>query len=215
MLLIDKPKGMSSFGVVKAVRRRVPVRKVGHAGTLDPMATGLLITLVGRATKAQDRFMGQDKRYTGTIRLGQTTASYDAESPVEQSVDTSHLTDDIIRQAVLPFTGDIEQLPPAHSAIKVGGERLYKKARRGETVLLPPRHVRVDRFEVAPLQGSDVDFEIHCSKGTYIRSLAHDLGAALGVGAHLIALRRTAIGDQQVSDAWGFEALIDALETHA
>lgn len=212
VLLVDKPVGITSFGVVKRIRHRVPVRKVGHAGTLDPMATGLLIILVGRATKAMERFMGQDKIYTGTIRLGETTASYDAESDVLERRATEHLSDEDVATAARTFVGTIEQKPPAFSAIKIGGERLYKKARRGEDFALPLRSVRVDSFDVSPMRGSDVDFSVTCSKGTYIRSLAHDLGAELGVGGHLVGLRRTGIGDFRVEDAWELDDLLSQLE---
>lgn len=212
VLLVDKPVGITSFGVVKRIRHRVPVRKVGHAGTLDPMATGLLIILVGRATKSMELFMGQDKVYKGTIRLGETTPSYDAESEVLEQVSIDHLTDADIAVATRSFTGTIEQRPPAFSAIKMGGERLYKKARRGEEIELPLRSVRVDSFETGGLQGRDVDFRVACSKGTYIRSLAHDLGAELGVGGHLVGLRRTAIGDFNVDLAWELDPLLEALE---
>ena len=213
MLLVDKPPGISSFGVVKRIRHRVPVRKVGHAGTLDPMATGLLIILVGKATKSMEQFMGLDKVYTGTIRLGQTTPSYDAESEVLTESPVDHLSDRDISVAATALTGPIDQRPPAFSAIKVGGERLYRKARRGdEDIELPVRRVRVDTFETAARQERDVDFRVACSKGTYIRSLAHDLGADLGVGGHLVALRRAAIGPYDVDEAWAFDALLDALE---
>ncbi|MFT4605977.1 MAG: tRNA pseudouridine55 synthase [Rhodothermales bacterium] len=212
VLLVDKPVGLTSFGVVKRIRHRVPVRKVGHAGTLDPMATGLLIILVGRATKAMERFMGQDKTYTGTIRLGETTPSYDAESEVLERRATDHLSDEDVATATRPFIGTIEQRPPAFSAIKIGGERLYKKARRGEDIELPLRSVRVDSFDVDPMRGSDVDFSVTCSKGTYIRSLAHDLGAELGVGGHLVGLRRTGSGSFRVDQAWELNELLAQLE---
>ena len=211
-LLVDKPPGRSSFFVVRRVRRALGVRKVGHAGTLDPMATGLLVVLVGRAaTRAQDAFMGLPKAYTGTIRLGETTASADAETPVEVRVPAAHLTAAAIAAARDAFVGEIEQVPPVFSAIKVGGERLYKKARRGDDVAPPPRRVSVARFDLGPPRphgdALDVDFEVACSKGTYVRSLAHDLGAALGVGGHLVALRRTAIGPYRVDDAFALDDL--------
>jgi tRNA pseudouridine55 synthase len=211
VLAIDKPKGISSFDVIRRLRRILGVRKIGHAGTLDPMATGLLIMLVGRATKQMERFMGMPKRYAGTIRLGETTPSYDAETDVESQVDVNHLTTDRIRIAAETFVGEIEQVPPMYSAVKMGGERLYKKARRGETVTRQPRSITIDRFEVGALNGRDIDFEVDCSKGTYIRSLAHDLGQELGVGAHLVALRRTAIGPIDVSQSWTLRALEDAV----
>lgn len=210
-MLIDKPQGISSFGAIRQLRRVFGIKKVGHAGTLDPMATGLLIVLVGRnATREQDRFMGMPKVYSGTIRLGQTTASYDAETPVEESKPTQHLTAADLETARLKFVGDIEQIPPIYSAIKVGGERLYKKARRGEAVEINTRRVAIDRFDLTERRGADVDFVVHCSKGTYIRSLANDLGEELGVGGHLVALRREGIGEYRVDDAWGLDALIEA-----
>ena len=212
-LLVDKPGGITSFGVVKKVRWALREKKVGHAGTLDPMATGLLILLLGReATRQQDRFMGLPKVYTGTVRLGQTTASYDAETPVEQEADASLLSRDAIERACEPLTGEILQRPPVYSAIKKGGERLYKKARRGEAVEIEPRPTTVYAFDVGdvapgPDRTLDVDVRVECSKGTYIRSLAHDLGGALGVGGHLVALRREAIGPFAVSEAFSLNEL--------
>lgn len=211
-LLVDKPKGLTSFGVIRRVRRVFGIKKVGHAGTLDPMATGLLIVLVGRkATREQDRFMGMPKVYSGTIRLGQSTPSYDAETEIEREVSVDHLTVEGIESARQALLGKIEQLPPIYSAIKVGGERLYKKARRGETsetVKIKSRRVTIERFELDKMEGRDVDFLVHCSKGTYIRSLANDLGEKLGVGGHLVALRREGIGEHRVSDAWALDDLI-------
>ena len=211
ILLVDKPLGMSSFGVIRRLRRFLGIKKIGHAGTLDPAATGLLICLVGRpATRLQDHFMGLGKTYTGTLRLGQTTESYDAESAVVEERDPSGVTDADVEEARQRFLGEIEQRPPMYSAVKVGGERLYKKARRGETVERAPRPVAVYRFDVKR-RGEAVDFIVECSKGTYIRTLAHDLGQALGVGAHLTALRRTAIGPYRVEEAWTLEALAEAV----
>jgi len=208
-ILIDKPKGITSFGAIRRLRRVFGIKKVGHAGTLDPMATGLLIVLVGRkATREQDRFMGLPKVYSGAIRLGETTASYDAETPVEETNPTDYLTESDLESARQKFLGEIEQYPPMYSAIKVGGERLYKKARRGETIEIKPRRITISRFDLAKRRGSDVDFLVHCSKGTYIRSLAHDLGEELGVGGHLVALCREAIGPYRVEDAWGLEELV-------
>lgn len=219
-LLVDKPGGMSSFGVVKKVRWALGVKKVGHAGTLDPMATGLLVVLVGRgATRQQDRFMGLPKTYTGTIRLGETTPSYDAETPVETRTDASGLAEHDIKAIRQSFTGELEQVPPIYSAIKKGGERLYKKARRGETaetVELPPRHVTVYALDWTDIRRAggvvDVDFRVESSKGFYVRSLAHDVGAALGVGGHLTALRRESIGPFSVEEAFGLEAFERAKE---
>ena len=213
-VLVDKPPGMTSFGVVKKVRWALGVKKVGHAGTLDPMATGLLIVLVGRgATRQQDRFMGLPKVYTGTVRLGQTTPSYDADTPVEAETDASGVTDAEVDAALAPLTGEILQRPPVYSAIKRGGERLYKKARRGETVEIEPRPTTVTEFVVTERRGCDLDVRVACSKGTYVRSLAHDLGAALGVGGHLVALRREAIGPFSVGEAFALDALVEAART--
>lgn len=210
VFLIDKPLGLTSFDVVKTVRRLTGA-KVGHAGTLDPLATGLLILLVGRATKRMKSFMRLPKTYEGTLRLGETTPSYDRETEVEERREWQHVTDAMLDAAREPFLGYIEQLPPMYSAVKVRGERLYKKARRGETVNRPPRQVRIDTFEFVEREGQDVSFRVTCSKGTYIRSLAHDVGQELGVGAHLTALRRTAIGPYRAANAWALEALTERL----
>ncbi len=212
VLLVDKAKGMTSFDVIRALRPLVKVKKVGHAGTLDPMATGLLIVLIGRgATKTMERFMDLPKEYTGTLRLGETTPSYDADTEVETRRPTDHITDGDLDAARAPFLGAITQRAPMYSAVHHEGERLYKKARRGEVVERPPRQVSIDAFEITGRDGTDVHFEVRCSKGTYIRSLAHDYGEALEVGAHLTALRRTAIGPYRVDDAWPVERLKEEL----
>lgn len=209
-VLVDKPAGWTSFDVIRKLRGVVRKTRMGHTGTLDPMATGLLIVLLNKGTKSMDRFMRLDKRYEGTIRLGQTTASYDAETPVLQQTDASHVTLSAIEQACEGLTGSISQVPPMYSAVKVKGERLYKKARRGETVPREPNQVSVFRFEIRQRVDDDLLFEVHCSKGTYIRTLAHDLGQLLEVGAHLVALRRTAIGSYAVKDAWPLMELVKA-----
>ncbi|MEM8558299.1 MAG: tRNA pseudouridine(55) synthase TruB [Bacteroidota bacterium] len=213
-LLIDKPQGLTSFGVIRRLRRLLGIKKIGHAGTLDPMATGLLICLVRRAaTRQQDHFMGLPKTYTGTLRLGQTTPSYDAETDIDVRVSVPGiLNPEQVEAARKQFVGDIEQVPPVFSAIKKGGERLYKKARRGEDVDIEPRRVTVSSFTLASPRRVipdtlDLDFSVGCSKGTYIRSLAHDLGQALGYGAHLVALRREGIGPHHVADAWTLDEL--------
>lgn len=213
VLPIDKPQWETSFDVVRTVRRLTDERKVGHAGTLDPMATGLLIILVGRATKLMERFMELPKTYEGTLRLGEVTPSYDTETEVTEKHDWSEVTADDLEAARTPFLGTITQRAPAYSAVKVRGERLYKKARRGEKVDRPPRQVTIDAFEIAGRDGADVSFRVVCSKGTYIRSLAHDFGQELSVGAHLVTLRRTAIGPYQASDAWSLDALADQLDS--
>jgi tRNA pseudouridine55 synthase len=212
VLPVDKPKGWTSFDAIRRLRRILGVRKVGHAGTLDPMATGLLILLIGRATKLMNRFMTLDKEYEGTIRLGETTASFDAETDVEERRDWSAVSEDDIERARQQFLGEIEQRTPAYSAVKMGGERLYKKARRGETIEAPPRQVRIDSFQLTGRSGHDVSFVVKCSKGTYIRSLAHEFGQALGVGAHLVALRRTAIGPFTINEAWTMPGLEEAAQ---
>lgn len=214
IFLVDKPQGWTSFDVVAKMRSLLKIKKIGHAGTLDPMATGLLIVCVGRAATSRiDSFMGLPKTYSGTMRLGEITPSYDADSEVSLRLPADHLTLEDV-EAVLPtFRGAITQIPPVFSAIKVGGERLYKKARRGEAdVAVPPRLVEVTRFELLRKEGDDVTFEVVCSKGTYIRSLAHDVGQTLGVGAHLTALRREKIGDFDVRTAWTVEGLTAAAQ---
>ncbi len=202
VLPVDKPYGWTSFDVLRRLRRVLGVRKMGHAGTLDPMATGLLIVLVGRATKLHDRFLSLNKEYAGVLRLGEITASYDAETEVHEKHDWSEVSDDDLERTRRQFVGSIVQQAPAYSAVKVGGERLYKKARRGEDVVPPTRMVTIVGFEITNRDGADVSFILRCSKGTYVRSLAHEFGLKLGVGAHLSALRRTAIGKFRVEDAW-------------
>lgn len=212
ILPMDKPKGRPSFDVVESVRAGTEVQKVGHAGTLDPMATGLLIILVARpATRLQEACMHQPKTYEATMRLGQKTPSHDAETDVVERHDLSGLARTDVEEARQSFLGSIQQVPPMYSAVKVDGERLYEKARRGETVERPPRQVRVDRFEITHWSPPDLSVRIECSKGTYVRALARDLGEDLGVGAHLVALRRTAIGPHAVEESWALEALEEAL----
>ncbi len=210
VLPVDKPRTWSSFDVIRKLRRVLGVRKMGHAGTLDPLATGLLIILVGRATKLMERFMELPKVYEGTLRLGEVTPTYDAEGEVTECGDPSAVTREDLAAARERFLGTIRQEAPPFSAIKVDGERLYKKARRGETFQPPTRFVTIDRFELLSRDGPDVSFRVTCSKGTYIRSLAHEFGTVLGVGAHLVVLRRTAIGEFSVGEAWTPEGLEEA-----
>lgn len=207
ILPVDKAKGLSSFDVIRKLRKITGQRKIGHAGTLDPMATGLLICLFGSSTKRMREFLEMEKAYKGLIRLGETTASYDAETSVECSKDLNGLTTEQIRVAAAPFVGELRQKTPIYSAVRYQGERLYKKARRGEHVITPTRDISVYSLEMGELQGKDVSFEMTCSKGTYVRSIAHDLGQTLGVGAHLISLRRTAIGDIHIENGWTLENL--------
>lgn len=211
-VLVDKPAEVTSFDVVEAVRSRADAQKVGHAGTLDPMATGLLIVLIARpATRLQEAFMHLQKTYVGTMRLGESTPSHDAETPVQEQADVSHLTREDVEKVRGQFTGTIQQVPPMYSALKVDGEPLYKKARRGETVDRPPRLVTIDSFELVEWASPRVRFRVKCSKGTYIRSLARDIGEELGVGAHLSDLRRRSIGPYDVSSAWSLPSLRTAL----
>lgn len=201
VLLINKPLTWTSFDVVNKLRYRLKIKKIGHAGTLDPLATGLLIICTGKMTKQIETFMGLEKEYTGTFIIGQTTPSYDLETAVTEPVDIAHITPENIHAIVKSLTGKISQFPPAHSAIKVGGKRAYKFARQGKEVELQPRDVEVSVFEITKLDLPSIAFRIVCSKGTYIRSLARDLGEGLGVGAYLSQLCRTRIGPYKLEDA--------------
>lgn len=202
VLVVDKPAGWTSHDVVGRVRRLAATRKVGHAGTLDPMATGVLVVGIGRATRLLTYLTGADKAYRATVRLGATTVTDDAEGDVLAVTDAAHVTRAAVEAATVPFTGDILQVPATVSAIKVAGERAYARVRAGEDVRLAARPVTVTRFDVlgalpVVVEGTamlDVDVEVVCSSGTYVRALARDLGAALGVGGHLTALRRTRVG---------------------
>jgi tRNA pseudouridine55 synthase len=243
IVLIDKPYSWTSFDVVNKVRYLLAQRlglkpkkfKVGHAGTLDPLATGLLVLCIGDHTKMIDTLQAMPKAYTGIFTFGATTPSFDLEKAVDTVFPTEHLTDALIQQTLPRFIGDIVQVPPVFSAVKVDGERLYKNARTGEEVTMPFRSVRVDSFEVGPLrpvpdtppeaarviskkgaaimlhpdhpEGRQVDFKIVCGKGTYIRSLANDLGQAMSSGAYLSSLRRTETAGFSVEEAWTVEAL--------
>ncbi len=218
VLLVDKPKGWTSFDVVNKIRyklkRRLGVKKikVGHAGTLDPMATGLLIICTGKATKKINLYQGMPKNYTGTIQLGATTPSYDAETAVNEQFPTDHITPELLEAARQQFVGDLEQIPPMFSAIKVDGQPLYKKARRGEVVEVKPRPVSIYSFEFTRIELPEIDFAVQCSKGTYIRSLAYDFGKAVRSGGYLSALCRTQIGEYKLEDAWKLEELVEFLE---
>ena len=213
---VDKPKGKTSFDVVRRVRRALAVRKVGHAGTLDPMATGLLIVLAARpATRLQEAVMALEKEYVATIRLGATTPSHDTETEVAERHDASHIAASDVEKLRPAFEGTINQVPPMYSALKVDGERLYEKARRGEEIDRPPRQVTIHDLSILGKDGDDVTVRVVCSKGTYIRSLARDIGVELGVGAHLTALRRTRIGSFHVDDAWTLNALCGDVGTDA
>lgn len=208
VLLIDKPYTWTSFDVIKKLRNTIKIKKIGHAGTLDPLATGLLIVCTGKATKKINDYQGQDKVYTGIIEIGKTTPSYDLETEFDTEKGIDGIQESDLESAVKPLIGDISQLPPVYSAIKIGGERAYKKARKKEKVKMEPRQVRVDYFKLTKIDFPEIHFEIKCSKGTYIRSLAHDFGQNLGCGAHLKALTRTAIGDSKLEDAYTLDQFI-------
>jgi tRNA pseudouridine55 synthase len=213
IVVVDKPAGMTSHDVVGRCRRIFATRRVGHAGTLDPMATGVLVVGIERATKILGLLTATSKSYAATIRLGQSTSTEDADGELLQSVSTEHVTAAAIAEAIEPLRGDINQAPSAVSAIKVGGRRAYQLAREGHTVQLEARPVRIDRFETVDLRrGSDVidlDVEVDCSSGTYIRALARDLGDALAVGGHLTSLRRTRVGRFDLSQAVSLDDLTE------
>ena len=213
LLLVNKPYKWTSFDVVGKIRNAFkPLKlKVGHAGTLDPLATGLLIICTGKMTKQIDTFQAEEKEYTGTLILGATTPSYDMETEPDEKFDISHITDGQIKAACAQFIGDIQQYPPAHSAIKIDGERLYEKARRGEEVELRLRNVTITEFEITRIELPEVDFRVVCSKGTYIRSLVNDFGKALNSGAYLSNLRRTRSGNYKVTDAWEVMELVGTI----
>jgi tRNA pseudouridine55 synthase len=214
LLLVNKPYKWTSFDVVGKLRNSFkPLKlKVGHAGTLDPLATGLLIICTGKMTKQIDSFQAEEKEYTGTMILGATTPSYDMETEVDEKFDTSNLYDEQIRNACKQFMGDIQQYPPAHSAVKIDGERLYEKARRGEEVELRLRNVTISEFEITRIELPEVDFRVVCSKGTYIRSLVNDFGKALNNGAYLSNLVRTRSGNFKLNDAWEVMDLVNVIK---
>jgi tRNA pseudouridine55 synthase len=201
VLLLNKPLGWTSFDLVKKMRNITKAKKVGHAGTLDPLATGLMILCTGKKTKEIDRFQAQVKEYTGEFTLGETTVSYDREQPVDAQWPVEHITHEMIYDAARHFTGKIAQIPPAHSAVKVDGKRAYEIARKGEDAGLKPREVEIFDLEITEIRFPKVSFRVICSKGTYIRSLVNDMGLFLKSGATLDALCRTRIGDFHLTDA--------------
>lgn len=220
VLLIDKPLTWTSFQVVNKLRWeiknafKIKKIKVGHAGTLDPLATGLLVICTGKMTKQIDSYQGQEKEYTGTFTLGSTTPSYDLETDIDNTFPTEHITEASIHKATERFIGEIEQFPPVFSALKKDGKRLYEFARAGEAVEIKARQVSITEFEITRIALPEVDFRVVCSKGTYIRSLAHDFGKALDSGAHLSALRRTKIGDFRIDEALSIEEFMRSLTIH-
>lgn len=221
MLLIDKPLHWSSFQAVNKIKWSLKKHlglkkiKVGHAGTLDPLASGLLIICTGKFTKRIMELQGMEKEYTGTFHVGATTPSYDLETEVNETFATDHIDENLIMQTLPQFTGEIDQKPPVFSAIKKDGKRLYEHARKGEDVEIASRKVTIHEFEITRIALPEIDFRVVCSKGTYIRSLAYDFGAALQSGAHLTALRRTKIGEYSVDNAItpdAFEASVQTVE---
>lgn len=217
VLLIDKPLHWTSFQAVNklrwAIRKAYNIKKikVGHAGTLDPLATGLLVICTGKMTKQINTFQGQEKEYTGTFVLGSTTPSYDLETEINATFPTDHITEALIHETTKQFIGDIEQFPPVFSAIKKDGKRLYEFARAGEDVEVKSRTIHISEFEITHINDLELKFRVVCSKGTYIRSLAHDFGKALNSGAHLSELRRTRIGNFKVESALSPEDFIATL----
>ena len=211
VLLIDKPLNWTSFDVVNKLRYAILKKhnlkkfKVGHAGTLDPLATGLLLVCVGKATKTINQYQGLDKEYTGSFYIGATTPSYDLETAVNENFDTKHITPELILKTAQNFIGKQQQLPPIFSAVKKNGKKLYEHARKGEYIEISPRDIEIKAFEILSVKMPEVQFRVRVSKGTYIRSLAYDFGMALGSGAYLSALRRTKIGDFDVKNAINIE----------
>ncbi len=206
-MLINKPMHWTSFDAVRKIRNLIKIKKVGHAGTLDPLATGLLIVCTGRFTKKINEYMAQEKEYTGTITLGAVTPTYDLESEPQDQKPTTDLSEAAIHAATAHFTGAIMQVPPIHSAIKIDGKRVYELARKGEEVVLPPRPVTISEFVITKIEMPVVFFRVVCSTGTYIRSLANDFGAHLGCGGYLSSLCRTRIGQFRMEDAMTMENL--------
>lgn len=211
ILCVDKPVTWTSFDAVKYIRRAIRGIKIGHAGTLDPLASGVLLLCTGKKTKQIDNLHALPKTYTGQIDFNFSTPSYDLETEPDARFETTHLTLEQLQEQAQTFVGSILQLPPAHSAIKVDGERLYVAAREGLEVKLRPRAVEVESFSVTQLENGVATFEVVCGKGTYIRSLAHDLGKAVGGGATLTKLVRSAVGPYKIEEAWSLEALMSAI----
>lgn len=205
VLLIDKPLEWTSYDVIRKLRKIINLKKIGHAGTLDPLATGLLIVCTGKFTKKINEFMAQEKEYTGTITLGAVTPTYDRESAPENIKSLEGITEQQIKEATRQFTGEILQTPPIHSAIKQNGKPVYLMARKGMDVVLEPRKITIKEFEITKIELPIVSFKVVCSTGTYIRSLANDFGLSLGCGGYLSELRRTRIGNFHVQDAMTME----------
>ena len=215
VLLIDKPLTWTSFDVVNKVRYAAKYKKVGHAGTLDPLATGLLILCTNKKTKEIETYQAQEKEYTGTLVLGKTTPSVDLETEFDAEYPTDHITPEAIQQAIVQLTGLIDQIPPAHSAIKVDGKRAYESARKGQEVALKSRQVEIKQFVVDTSNFPEISFSIVCSKGTYIRSLVRDFGQLLNSGAYMSSLRRTRIGEFRIENALSLEQYLENIRNFA
>lgn len=212
VLLFNKPYGWTSFDLVRKVRGLIRIKKIGHAGTLDPLATGLMILCTGKFTKRINEFMGQEKEYIAEMTLGAVTPTYDLESEPVQHKPFDHVSQELLEEVMGKFRGPILQIPPAHSAIKIGGKRVYELARAGKEVKLEPRPVTICLLECLQKDESKVTLRVVCSTGTYIRSLVHDIGEALGCGAHLSGLIRTRIGDQKLSEALEIDAFTRSIK---
>ncbi|MCS7004945.1 MAG: tRNA pseudouridine(55) synthase TruB [Cytophagales bacterium] len=214
LILVDKPLRWTSFDVVNKLRSVLKIKKIGHAGTLDPLATGLLLVCTGKMTKQIETFMHQEKEYETTIVIGKTTPSFDLETPFDTQTDWTHLTESEIRQVILSFQGEIWQVPPQYSAVKVNGKPAYRAARKGETLSLAPKRVTIYSLDILEMQLPEIRCRVICSKGTYIRSLARDIGQKLGVGAYLSSLRRTRIGNFTIDKAIRVEDFSSLLSTN-
>ncbi len=212
ILLIDKPLTWTSFDVVNKVRYTGKFKKVGHAGTLDPLATGLLILCTGKKTKEIDQYQAQAKEYTGKLILGKTTPSFDLETEVDATFPTEHITKEAMEEAVASFIGQINQIPPVFSAIKVNGKRAYQAARAGQEIELKARSIQIDYFTIDSTNFPEISFVLGCSKGTYVRSLVRDFGKKLGSGAYMSELRRTKIGDFDIKNAYQLDELIEKIK---
>src|SRR5690625_1500036 len=209
ILLVDKPQGHTSHDVVARLRGKLKIRRIGHAGTLDPMATGLLVILIGKATKASQYLTGLDKLYSGTIELGKTTNTQDAEGEIVATAPVPDLTDETLIKEMQSFLGDQYQTPPMHSAVKVDGIPLYKHAHKGKTIERKPRFIHINEFKLLKFESPTIHFRLGCSKGTYVRTVAHDLGNRIGCGAHLSSLVRDAAEDLKLEDALPLEEILN------
>ena len=213
VILINKPLGWTSFDVIRKIRSLIKIKKVGHAGTLDPLATGLLIVCTGKFTKRINEYMAQEKEYTGTITLGAVTPTFDLESEPEEIKDYSHITNEMVIDTTKQFIGYINQIPPIHSAIKQDGKPVYKLARKGIDVVMESRKINIASFEVTKIEMPLIHFKVVCSTGTYIRSLANDFGASLNCGGYLSSLIRTRIGEHRIEDSFTMEEFINSVLT--